>query len=157
VSEGNKRSSDEADSEEQSRDESPMKTVLVVEDEPSVMKLLRRMLKQYNVVEATTAQEALLLFIDADYRIDLLVADLTLSSMSGIQVALLVRSKLPAVPVILSSGYSVSDWNSRDTADLHRLGSKSVVVFQKPFRTQALLDTVDEFIGNEPFESEKIA
>jgi CheY-like chemotaxis protein len=35
-----------------------VKTVLVLEDEPLVMKLLRHMLKLYNLVEATSAEEA---------------------------------------------------------------------------------------------------
>ena len=55
-----------------------MKTLLVLEDEPSVMKLLRHMLKEYHVIEATTPEEALILFTDLNYQVDLLVADLTL-------------------------------------------------------------------------------
>src|ERR1039457_1518937 len=87
-----------------------MKTILLLEDEPSVMKLLLHMLKDYHVIEATKPEEALLHFIDLDYRVDLLVADLTLPRMSGIQVALHLRSKLPALPLILTSGVPVSGW-----------------------------------------------
>jgi CheY-like chemotaxis protein len=95
-----------------------MKTLLVVEDEPFVMKFLRQMLKGYNVVEATGAVEALMLFIDLNYPVDLLLAGLTLPRMSGIQVAQLVRSKLPALPVILTSGHPVDAWSNRDSANL---------------------------------------
>jgi len=124
-----------------------MKTLLVVEDEPAVMKLLRHMLQEYNLVEATCAEEALLSFIDLNYRVDLLVADLTLPRMSGIQVALHVRSKLPALPVILTSGYPVNGWSSQDTADLLRLGSHSLAILQKPFRSKILVNEVSELMG----------
>lgn len=95
-----------------------MRTLLVVEDEPPVMKLLRQMLEGYNLVEANSAEEALLLFIDLNHQVDLLVADLTLPRMSGIQVAVYLRSKLPALPVILTSRRPVNGWSNRDWADL---------------------------------------
>jgi len=124
-----------------------MRTLLVLEDEPSVLKLLRHMLKQYSLIEATTAEEALLLFIDHDHQVDLLIADLTLPQLSGIQVALLLRSENPDLPVILTSGYPVSAWSDRDCADLGRLGSKSVAILEKPFRYQLVSDAVCELIG----------
>ena len=124
-----------------------MKTILLLEDEPSVMKLVRHMLKQYDVIEATTVEEALLLFNDRNHRVDLLVADLTVPKLSGIQVALLVRAEFPGMPVILTSGYPVSGWSSRDSADLLRLGSNSVVTLQKPFQAHLFLNTVCELIG----------
>lgn len=64
-----------------------MKTILVVEDEPVVMNVLRRMLRQYRLIEALTGEEALLCRVEDD-RIDLLIADLTLPRCSGIEVAL---------------------------------------------------------------------
>jgi len=124
-----------------------MKTLLVLEYDPPVMKLLGRMLKDYRVVSATTPEEALMSFIDLNHRVDLLLADLTLPTMSGIQVALLLRKKLPAVPVILTSGNPSSSWSRRDSADLQRLGSKSVVILQKPLETQVLLKAVSELLG----------
>jgi two-component system, cell cycle sensor histidine kinase and response regulator CckA len=124
-----------------------MKTLLVVEDEPAVMKLLRCMLRQYSLIEATTAEEALLLFIDHDHRVDLLIADLTLPQLSGIQVALLLRSEIPDLPVILTSGYPLISWSHRDSADLKKLGSKSVAILEKPFDCTSLWGAVCELIG----------
>jgi CheY-like chemotaxis protein len=124
-----------------------MKTLIVLEDEPSVMKLLHLMLKQYCLVEATSAEQALRLFNDHARQIDLLLADLTLPISSGIQVALTIRSEVPNLPVILTSGYPVSGWNERDAADLETLGGKAVAVLQKPFHKQILLNTVSGFLG----------
>lgn len=124
-----------------------METLLLLEDESSVMKLVRHMLKQYNLIEATTAEQAIRLVNERDRRVHLLLADVTLPTSSGIQVALLLRSEIPDLPVILTSGYPVGDWTSRDSADLERLGSSSVAIIQKPFQRQVLLQTVRALIG----------
>jgi DNA-binding response OmpR family regulator len=66
-------------------------TILVLEDEPSVRKHLRRMLKRYGLIEASGAEQALQLFLEHERKIGFLVADVTLPKSSGIQVALLLR------------------------------------------------------------------
>lgn len=133
-----------------------MKAILVLEDEPSVMKLLRHTLRDYRLIEATTAEEALLLFIDHDYLVDLLVADLTLPRKSGAEVALHFRSKIPDLPVILTSGYPVSGWTERDSADLRRLG-EPVAVLQKPFTGHQLVDAICGLTGCPPVWKARIA
>jgi two-component system, cell cycle sensor histidine kinase and response regulator CckA len=123
-----------------------MKTLLVLEDEPSVMRMLRHMLKEYGLIEATGAEQALRLFADHAHRIDLLLTDVTLPTSSGIRVALLLRSALPGLPVILMSGHLVNGWSDQDCADLQRLGSHLVTLVQKPFQVQVLLNAVCELI-----------
>jgi CheY-like chemotaxis protein len=134
-----------------------MKTVLLLEDEFSIVKFLRQVLSQYTLVEAATAEEALMLFIDHDHKIDLLIADLAGPMRSGIQVALLLRTRLPALPVILTSGYPVSDWNVQDSADLQRLGSNSVAILRKPFSAKALMHAVGESLEGTPFKAVRTA
>ena len=127
-----------------------IKTLLVLEDDSSVMMVLRLMLEQYSVIEASNAEQALRLFTDVGRKIDLLVADVTLPTSSGIQVALLLRLRIPELPVILTSGYPVSAWSDRHSADLDRLGTKSVAILQKPFQGNALSDAVRELIETAP-------
>jgi len=127
-----------------------LKTLLVLEDEPSLMKLLRHTLRDYRLIEATSAEEALLLFIDHEYQVDLLVADLTLPTKSGAQVAFHMRSKIPRLPVILTSGYPVSNWSERDSSDLRRLAEMPVAVLQKPFAGYKLLALICELTGWPP-------
>jgi CheY-like chemotaxis protein len=124
-----------------------MKTLLVLEDNPAVMTVLRVTLEQYSLVEASTAEQALRLFTESARKIDLLIADVTLPTSSGIQVALLLRSNIPNLPVILTSGYPVGAWSDRDSADLERLGSRSVAILQKPFQFQGLLKAVCDLTG----------
>ena len=132
-------------------------TLLVLEENPFVMTVLRLMLDQYSLIEASTAEHALRLFIDHGRKIDLLVADVTLPTSSGIQVALLLRSRTPTLPVILTSRHPVSAWNDRDSADLERLGSRSVMLLQKPYQCKALSDAVCELIGAVPSEVARTA
>ena len=82
-----------------------MKTLLVLEDNPSVMMVLRLMLETYSLIEASNAEQAIRLFTDHGRKIDLLVADVTLPTSSGIQVAMLLHLEIPDLPVILTSGY----------------------------------------------------
>jgi CheY-like chemotaxis protein len=134
-----------------------VKTLLVLEDEPIVMALLRHMLKQYRLIEAATAEQALRLFTEHGRRIDLLLADVTLPTSSGIQVALILRSEVPTLPVILTSGYPVAVWSKFDAADLQRLGPNLVAVIQKPFQAGVIPSTIREMIGTEPFEAIRTA
>src|SRR5262245_19458062 len=110
-----------------------LKTILILEDEYSLMKLLRQMLKRYSLLEAANAEQALRRFNENNRKIELLIADLTLPKSSGIQVALLLRSELPGLPVILTSGYPAAGWSDRDFSDLERLGPDTVSILQKPF------------------------
>jgi CheY-like chemotaxis protein len=127
-----------------------VKVILILEDEPCVMKFQRATLEQrYSVIGATTGEEGLLLFIDHGCRVDLLIADLTLPVLSGLKVALLLRAKLPDLPVILTSGYPVCTWCDRDSADLGRLGSRLVTVLPKPFQALELTDAVCDLIGSD--------
>ena len=132
-----------------------MKTVLVLEDEAMVMKVLFHILGQYNLIEATTAEQAIRLFIEYGHQIDCLVADVTLPKSSGIQVALLLRSQVQTLPVVLTSDYPVHSWSDRDAADLERLGANSVAILQKPFQVQALLHTVAALTGT-PQPAERV-
>jgi DNA-binding response OmpR family regulator len=116
---------------------------------------MRLVLDQYRLIEANTAEEALLLFIDHDQQIDLLVASLALPKGSGIYVALLLRSKIPDLPVILISKYPTWAWSAQDSADLKRLGSQSVVTLHAPFRDGLMSSAVCALLGTGA--SEKVA
>jgi CheY-like chemotaxis protein len=126
-----------------------VKTILVLEDEPILLKLLLLILRRsgYTVLEAAAAEEALWKFHDNNSFLDLMIADVNLPASSGIQVALLLRAEIPDLSVILTSGYPATAWTARDSADLWRLGPDSVRILQKPFRPLTLLNTVRELTG----------
>ena len=81
-------------------------TVLVVEDEDEVRRLLCRTLREcgYTVLDAARPQEALTL-VEAN-RIDLLVTDVVMPQMSGRVLADLLTDAIPALRVLFVSGYA---------------------------------------------------
>ncbi|MCK6551554.1 PAS domain S-box protein [Myxococcota bacterium] len=83
--------------------------VLLVEDEPAVRRTVARYLRRwgYEVVEADNGPKALELWGLLGDRIALLYTDMVMpGGLSGRDVARRLRSDRPALPVILSSGYS---------------------------------------------------
>jgi len=126
-------------------------TILVLEDEPLLMKLMRSVLDRqgYAVLEAAGAEEAVLQFHDSGRQIDLLIADVGLPGVSGIQVALQLRSEVPDLRVILTSGYPPNAWSLRDSRHLLQLGVDSVSILLKPFGTRILLNTISDLVGAE--------
>lgn len=81
-------------------------TVLVVDDEPSVHRLLSRFLsaKGYQVTTALTADEAIALL--AHQRMDALVLDVRMPGRSGLDVLTFVRldETLRDLPVLILTG-----------------------------------------------------
>jgi CheY-like chemotaxis protein len=138
-----------------------MKNILILEDEPIITALLRLLLRDYIVIEATTAAQALQAFTEHNRQIDLLIADVNLPISSGVQVALILASQLPTLKVILTSGYPVGMWREQDVADLQHLGEHSVTLIEKPFLPKALTDLVDALIGpakeSEPVKQRAVA
>jgi DNA-binding response OmpR family regulator len=132
-----------------------MKNILILEDEPFLSNFLRLVLQGYFVVSTTTAEHALCKFIEYNRSFDLLISDVALPKSSGVQVALVLRSELPELKIILTSGYPLSMWSEQNSSDLQRLGRDSVTLLMKPFSIQTLLNTVDALIGL-PEESESV-
>jgi len=131
-----------------------VKTILVLEDEPLLMSLLRRVLGRhgYNVLAAASPEEAVQQVRECGRQIDLLLADVHLPGISGVQVALLLRTELPELRVILTSGYPPHAWSVRDSDFLQRLGPDSIGVLLKPFVPSTLLKAVGELMAAPPSE-----
>jgi CheY-like chemotaxis protein len=102
--------------------------VLLVDDEELVRATTSDMLTElgYAVVQAGSAEDALRL-LDSSPAVDLLVTDHLMPGMTGTELAQVVRSRRPEMPVLLVSGYAES---AGIAADLPRL--------TKPFRQSDL-------------------
>jgi CheY-like chemotaxis protein len=125
-----------------------VKKILVLEDEPGIMALIRLVLsKEYIVLESTTAAEAFQRFQESDNQIHLVIADVTLPVSSGIDVALELRSMNPFLRIILTSGYPRDMWPDQESAELNELPSDSVATLQKPFTPATLRQQVEALIG----------
>jgi CheY-like chemotaxis protein len=116
-------------------------TVLVVEDEARVRKLIVDALSTqgYRVIEATRGEEALRL-AKASGAIDLALLDVVMPEMSGPNLAKRIQPDFPGMRVLYISGYT-------DEAVIHHGIDESRVGFlQKPFLPDALLRKVREVL-----------
>ena len=83
-------------------------TILVLEDDVSVRHISIRILRGlgYDVLEAATGEDAQrLMLFDADKKIDLLLTDMVMPQMSGIDFANWLRVTSPNTKVVFISGY----------------------------------------------------
>jgi PAS domain S-box-containing protein len=97
-------------------------TVLVVEDEDLVRKIVRRVLEDagYQILVATDGEEALELVDAYEGAIDLVVSDVVMPRLKGPEMAVRLELRRPGTPVLFMSGYTdnylVEDRFSRDPA-----------------------------------------
>jgi len=77
--------------------------LLFVDDEEGVRTLMRRVLRDYEVVEIEDAEGALDLM--AAGSVDLVITDIALPRMDGCALVARIRDRWPDVPVIAISGY----------------------------------------------------
>ncbi len=82
--------------------------VLLVDDEPPILEMLRRMLEGlgYEVVPAEDGSDALALFTAGPDRFDLIFTDMTMPHMTGDRLAREVKAIRPDLPMIICTGYS---------------------------------------------------
>ncbi len=83
-----------------------MKKILVADDEMSIRLLYSEELKEegYDVITASNGKEAL--EIVSREPLDLVILDIKMPEMSGIEVLRQIKEKYPDLPVLLSSAYS---------------------------------------------------
>ena len=84
----------------------PPAVVLVVDDEPAVNHLVTRYLSHlgYRVLDANSAEEALDRVRRQNPRIDLVLCDVVMPGVSGIELAGALLSRAPGPSVILMTG-----------------------------------------------------
>jgi DNA-binding NtrC family response regulator len=91
---------------EQTLDPQFKKTILVVDDDPTILQSVTTFLDgEYNVLGAGSGKQALQLSIDFKSEICLLLSDFQMPEMSGIELATQIDAQRPGIKVLLMSGY----------------------------------------------------
>jgi CheY-like chemotaxis protein len=83
----------------------PLKTILIVDDEAPIRLLMSCILRQagYHVLVAHDGIEGAQRIQSAE-RIDLLLTDISMPGMNGVELARVARSARPGLPVVFASG-----------------------------------------------------
>ncbi len=113
-------------------------TVLVVEDDPLVRKVTVRSLGAagYRVIAASNGREALEIAASDEVSFDLLITDLIMPGLNGLQVADGIRKDRPGVRVLYMSGYAYDVISKAGVID------PGIEILRKPFSVTRLQERV---------------
>jgi CheY-like chemotaxis protein len=115
-------------------------TILVVEDEPAVLLAAIRTLGSngYELLSESTPSAALDRIADRGIRIDLLLTDVVMPGLSGIELARRARELRPELRVVFMSGYSHEVITRQGNVPTE------AAIVQKPFTRRELLRALHE-------------
>jgi CheY-like chemotaxis protein len=118
--------------------------LLVVEDDAGVRRLIVRALEQagFQVDAAGGAARALELLVDPEQRIDLLITDIVMPGIGGIELARRVARIRPGVPVLFVSGCA------EDLVAPRAGGGAPQDLLLKPFAREDLLANVERLLSD---------
>jgi CheY-like chemotaxis protein len=118
-------------------------TVLVVEDEPAVLGMARLILERagYIVLAAETGPDALARYRESADRVAVVVLDLNIPGLSGLEVLAALRRDRPDLRVIVSTGSGCDDFPSGDFLDI------PTAVLSKPYRPADLANIVNRVLA----------
>jgi two-component system, response regulator PdtaR len=117
-------------------------TVLVAEDDVILRVVVTEQLRDegYNVLEASNAEEVLLV-LRTGARVDLLFTDVTMpGTLDGIGLARVVRAEFPAVKVVIASGNALPQG----------VGEAVDGFFAKPYHVPQLLGHIKALLSEQP-------
>lgn len=110
--------------------------ILIIEDEPSVRRLIERVLSEdgYSVVSVATGRHAL--WVMRELSFDLVIADMSLPDGDGPELLRDIRAEFPHVKMVAMSGAMESHMEG-----LARLAGASAA-FAKPIKPEDLRMTI---------------
>jgi len=117
--------------------------ILLVDDEPTVRKTIADLLRSagHTVVEAEGPMAGLSRL--ADHAVDLVLTDLAMPDMNGIELSQTIKLQSPTLPVVLLTG-----WGNRAVRQELLRGTVDALL-GKPVTLDELLDCVETCIGRE--------
>ena len=122
-----------------------MSNILIIEDEDSIRRVLKKVLQQdnhsYKFTEATDGQEGILSVKKQHF--DLILCDIKMPKKDGIEVLDFIRNHTPATPVVMISGHG----NLETAVQAMRMGAFDYI--SKPPDLNHLLSTVRSALQSE--------
>lgn len=114
--------------------------VLIVEDDPSISDLSGKMIQKmgYRVMLAESADKAIVMIEDEGLRPELVISDVVMPGLSGLELAAIIRYKHPDMKVILMSGYT------EQVIMKHGEMDPNIPFLHKPFTRQELQDRITQ-------------
>ncbi len=119
-----------------------VETILVVEDDESLRKMMVTLLESagYKVLDTGTAESAVRIAQSAKEPLHMLLTDVLLPDLNGVELSALLRMSRPELRVLLISGYTgelIAQYKAMDPG---------VRLIEKPFTRRALLTAIYEVL-----------
>jgi two-component system, cell cycle sensor histidine kinase and response regulator CckA len=120
-------------------------TILVVDDEEIIRRLLEEMLQEmgFRVITAQDGLEALEIYRELSSEIDVVIIDMIMPRLDGKETFLEMKKINPGVRVILSTGFT------KDGAVQETLNHGIVSFIQKPYRLEELSAAISQALSNQ--------
>lgn len=117
-------------------------TILVVDDEPSIRRLILDILQPlgYRLLEASSGAKAIRISEETAEEIDILLTDVVMPEMGGMELARTIRKSRPAIKVIFTSGYIDNTIVDRGMLD------ERTTFLQKPITPRKLVSHLAEVL-----------
>jgi DNA-binding response OmpR family regulator len=124
-----------------------MKAILLVEDELLLREGVMENLEAhgYTVIGAGDGKEALE-WLDQT-EISLIITDLVMPNMNGVEFIKQVRLKYPKVPIIVSSGSTDTVRSRLGISNINVPGASASIM--KPFKSKELVDLVEKVMSEQ--------
>jgi DNA-binding NtrC family response regulator len=121
-----------------------MPTVLLIDDDDDLRDLLVQVLRHGGFTPLSASHGRAGIALLNDHRVDLVVTDLVMPEMEGIELILLLRRTHPHLPVVaMSGGGRAMTGTYLESA----LALGAVRILEKPFDLQPFLQTVQEALA----------
>jgi PAS domain S-box-containing protein len=94
-------------------------TVLIVEDEPNILQIIKDILESqgHTVFTAGNAEEAISIADQHGNQLDLLISDIVLPEMNGFQLGKLLQASKPDLKILFMSGYTTDVIGQREMTE----------------------------------------
>lgn len=121
-------------------------TLLLVDDEPTVLKVMQRSLERagYRVLTALDGEKGLNSYIANREKIAVVVTDMSMPGMDGVDMIRQLRKISPSAKVIFTSGISIASHGGPSES----LGADKVLA--KPCNSRAILEAIRDLLTEEP-------
>jgi PAS domain S-box-containing protein len=119
-------------------------TILLVEDEEMVRNMTDEILRRmgYSLIVAKTPQEAITICENSENNIDLILTDVVMPGMNGLQMVERINEIRPGIRVLYMTGYTADMLTERGLVE----GEMNIL--RKPFKMDLLNEKIKEMLAN---------
>ena len=124
-------------------------TILIVDDESTVLKVMTRSLEKsgYRVIPAEDGEQGLALYSQHQQNVRLVITDMAMPGMGGPALIAALKKLNPAVKIICTSGFGSSSGEN----SVHELGVHAIL--SKPCNSRVIHQAIEDALSSPPLSS----